>query len=69
MWIHKKKWEALEKRIADLEKTVQSQQKEIVFQKYLYRSLKKDLHAENGYKKRGEEYATGFCNKESAPWT
>ena len=43
MWIPKKKWEALEKRIADLEKTVQSQKKEIVFQKYLYRSLKKDL--------------------------
>lgn len=42
--------------------------KEIVFQKYLYRSLKKDLQAENGYKKRGEQYATDFCNKESTPW-
>lgn len=59
----------MEKRIVDLEKIVRNQQKEIVFQKYLYRSLKKDLQAENGYKKRGEEYATGFCDKESAPRT
>lgn len=59
----------MEKRIADLEKIARNQQKEIVFQKYLYRSLKKDLQAENGYKKRGEEYATGFCDKEPAPRT
>lgn len=69
MWISKKKWGALEKRIADLEKIARNQQKEIVFQKYLYRSLKKDLQAGNGYKKRGEEYATGFCDKEPAPRT
>ena len=69
MWIPKTEWKALEKRIADLEKTLQSQQKEIVFQKYLYRSLKKDLQAENGYKKRGEQYAADFCDKESAPRT
>jgi hypothetical protein len=69
VWIPKKKWEALEKRIADLEKIARNQQKEIVFQKYLYRSLKKDLQAGNGYKKRGEEYAAGFCDKESAPRT
>ena len=45
MWIPKKKWEALEKRIADLEKIARNQQKEIVFQKFLYRSLKKYLQA------------------------
>ena len=30
MWISKKKWEALEKRIADLELQVQSQQEKLV---------------------------------------
>lgn len=69
MWIPKKKWEALEKRIADLEKIARNQQNEIVFQKYLYRSLKKDLQAGNGYKKRGEEYAADFYHEEPAPRT
>ena len=30
MWISKKKWENLEKRVADLERKVQSQQQKIV---------------------------------------
>lgn len=30
MWVSKKKWEALEKRVADLEGKAQSQQKELL---------------------------------------
>ena len=30
MWIQKKKWKALEKRIADLEKEVQSQPQKVI---------------------------------------
>lgn len=32
MWISKKKWNALEKRVTDLEKKVQSQSKDVIKQ-------------------------------------
>ena len=41
MWISKKKWMRLEKRIADLEMKIQSQQEEISSHKYPYKALKK----------------------------
>ena len=41
MWISKRKWNQLLKRIADLEKKVQSQQMEINSQKYPYTALKR----------------------------
>lgn len=33
MWISKKKWNGLEKRVADLEREVQSQQTEVIYEK------------------------------------
>lgn len=41
VWISKKKWKRLEKRIADLEMKIQSQQEEISSHKYPYKALKK----------------------------
>ncbi len=43
MWISKKKWNGMEKRIADLEKRVQAQPKEIIeeFSKQLNSQMSK----------------------------
>lgn len=41
MWVPKGKWKQIEKKLADLEKKVQSQQAEINSQKYPYKALKK----------------------------
>lgn len=41
MWISRKKWNALNKRIADLEAQAKSQQLDIISLKYPYAALKK----------------------------
>lgn len=41
MWVSKKKWEGLEKKVADFEKIVRSQQDEIISLKHLCGALKK----------------------------
>ncbi len=43
MWISKRRWENLEKRVADLEKEVQSQPEKIMqtMQSYLYNQMTK----------------------------
>lgn len=46
LWISKKMWRNLEKRIAGIEKQVQSQQEEIRIQKYPYKALKKAFAAD-----------------------
>lgn len=41
MWVSKKRFEALKRKVADLEAQVQSQREEISSQKYPYKALKK----------------------------
>ncbi len=40
MWISKKRWNSIEKRIADLEEQVQSQQRTIIYLSHQDRPLK-----------------------------
>ncbi len=53
MWISKKKWNGVEKRIADLEKRVQAQPKEIIeeFKKQLNNQMsKRSVRPQNPWK-------------------
>ncbi|MDE6752739.1 MAG: hypothetical protein K2J59_08230 [Eubacterium sp.] len=53
MWISKKKWNGMEKRIADLEKRVQAQPKEIIeeFAKQLNNQMsKRSVRPQNQHK-------------------
>lgn len=53
MWISKKRWNRLEKRIADLEMKIQSQQEEISSHKYPYKALKKAFEEASHQNLRG----------------
>ena len=44
MWVSKKKWRATSKKIASLENTIQSQQKDINFIKEAFMELGLDLN-------------------------
>lgn len=46
MWISRKKFQNIEKRIADLEKKVRSQQKEITSLNYPYEDVKQKQDAD-----------------------
>ena len=54
MWISKKKWNCMEKRIADLEKRVQAQPKEIVneFAKQLNAQMTKSSRSRHPWKQK-----------------
>ena len=51
MWISKKKWKAIEKKIADLEEKVQGQQKVMVDSDHVYEKMKQSF--EEQFKRTG----------------